>query len=133
MDAELWEGKNPPHHMNSILVEAWDALKMSAGNTIRDSFAKTMLLPLRPPKLTKNTQACAASIQVSYWAKAEEINNISLQTVSPIKLQVTSTDDPMVVLRVKGTQQSSRNMILRAAAYDAAIKLTVTPIEETKK
>ena len=54
--------------------------------------------PLNPTELTTNAQACAASIQVSSEAKAEEINNISLQTVSPIELQVTRTDDPMVVL-----------------------------------
>ena len=60
-----------PHHMNSVLVESWDAFKMSAGNIIRDSFAKTKLPPLRPNNLTTNTQACAASIQVSSGSKAE--------------------------------------------------------------
>ena len=59
-----------PHHMNFVLVEAWDAFKMSAGNIIRDSFAKTNLPPLSPPNLTTNNQACAASIQVSSGAKA---------------------------------------------------------------
>ena len=27
-----------PHHMNSVLVEAWEAFKVSYGNIIRDSF-----------------------------------------------------------------------------------------------
>ena len=34
-----------PHHMISILVEAWYAFKMSSGNIIRGSFAKTKLTP----------------------------------------------------------------------------------------
>ena len=38
-----------PHHMNSVLVEAWDALNLSYGNIIVDSFARTHLLPLIPP------------------------------------------------------------------------------------
>ena len=91
--------------MNSILVEAWDAFNISSENIIRDSFDKKKLPPLSPPGLTKNTQACAASTLVSSGAKAEEINNISHHTVTPIELQITRTDNPMVVLQAKGTQQ----------------------------
>ena len=54
--------------------------------------------PLRPPKLTTNTQACAASIQVSSGAKAEEINDTSRHKVAHIEVQVTRTDDPMIFL-----------------------------------
>ena len=71
--------KFSPHHMNSVLVESWDPFNMSAGNIIRDSFAKTKLPPLSPPNLTANIQACAASTQVSSGSKAKEINNISCQ------------------------------------------------------
>ena len=39
----------------------------------------------------------------------------------------------MVVLQAKGTQQSPRNIILRAAVYDAARKRTVVPIQYIKK
>ena len=85
---------------------------MSAGNIIRDSFVKTKLPSLVPNDLTTNTQACAASIQVSSGANTEEIKNISLQTVAPIELQVTRTDDPMVLLQENGMQQLSRNIIL---------------------
>ena len=60
------------HHMNYVLVEAWYAFKMSAVNIIREIFAKKKLLPLSPPYLTTNTQAYAASIQVSSGAKTEE-------------------------------------------------------------
>ena len=60
-----------PRHMNSVLVEARDAFKVSAGNIIRDRFVKTKLPPLSPPDLTTNTQACDPYIQVSYVPKAE--------------------------------------------------------------
>ena len=51
----------------------------------------------------------------------------------PIELQVARIDDHMVVLQVKGMQQSSRNIILQAAVYDAAIKITSIPIQDMKK
>ena len=60
-----------PPHINSFLVEAWDIFKTSYGNIIRESLEKKKLLHIIPPKLTTNTQACAASIQISYGAKAE--------------------------------------------------------------
>ena len=101
-----------PHHTNSVLFEAWDAFNMSAGTIIRDSFEKTKLLSPRHNNLTTNSQVYAACIQVSSGSKAEEINNISRQAVAPIELQVTRTDYPMVVFQIKGTQQSSRNIIL---------------------
>ena len=76
-----------PHHMKSILVEAWDDFKVSSVKVIRDSFLKTKLPPLRPPNLTKNTQACASYTQVSSGNKPEERNEISCRTVSPIEVQ----------------------------------------------
>ena len=39
----------------------------------------------------------------------------------------------MVVLRSKGIQQSFRNLVLRAAAYDTARKQNIVPIQETKE
>ena len=60
-----------PHHMDSILVQARYAFKVSAGNIIRYRFAKENLITLSPPNFTTNTQACVASIQASYGAKAE--------------------------------------------------------------
>ena len=115
--------------MNSVLMKAWDAFKVSAGNIARDHFVKKKLLPLSPTDLTMNTQACASPIQVFSGAKAEEINEISLHTVATIEVQVTRTDDPMVVLRAKGAQQLSRNIVLQATAYDAVKKQTVVPIQ----
>ena len=125
--------KFSPHHTSFVLSDAWDSFNISAGNIIRDSFVKTKLPPLIPNNLTKNTQACVVSIQVSSGASTEEINNISLQTVAPIELQVTRTDYPMVILWEKGMQKLSRNIILRSAVYDDVRKITVIPIQDIKK
>ena len=39
----------------------------------------------------------------------------------------------MVVVRANGMQQSSRNIIIRSAAYETVRKRTVIPIQEMKK
>ena len=61
-----------PHHMNSILVEAWDALKVSARNIIREIFLKKDLLPLSPTGLTMNNHTYSVSFQVSPRTKAKK-------------------------------------------------------------
>ena len=98
--------------MNPILVETWDNFKVSAGNIIRDSFVQTNLPLFIPTDITKNNQACAASIQVFYGAKYEEINEISCRTVALIGVQVNITDDNMAVIRSKVSQELSRNIVL---------------------
>ena len=45
-----------PHHMNSVLVEMWEAFKLSSGNITRYRFYKNRLLPLSPPNMITNTQ-----------------------------------------------------------------------------
>ena len=119
-----------PHHMNAVLVEAWDAFKIESGNIIVDSFAKTHLLPLSPPSIITNTQAMVASVQT--YSKG--VNLIAEVTVAPIQLEMTRTNDPMVIIRAKGsTQKPSRNILLRAAAYDTVHKRTVLPLQEIKR
>ena len=119
-----------PHHMNSVLVESWDAFKVSSGKIIVDSFAKTHTPPLIPPNMIKNTQAMVASSQTS----SKVFNWIAEGTVAPIQLEVTRNNDPMVIIRLKGgNQQPSRNILLRAAAYDTVQKRTVLPLQEIKR
>ena len=43
-----------PHQTNSVLVEAWDAFNVSAGNTTRDSFAEKKLPPPPHPSRLNN-------------------------------------------------------------------------------
>ena len=59
-----------PHHMNSVLVAAWDFFKFSVGKVIRDSFVKN-LPPLIPSDLTTYNQVCDVSAKVSSGAKSE--------------------------------------------------------------
>ena len=75
-----------PHHRNSVLVETWETFKVSSGNIIRDGFAKTRLLPLIPPNITTNTQACVASVQTS----SKVINQIAEDTLAHIKFKAKS-------------------------------------------
>ena len=104
-----------PHHMNSIQVETWEAFTVSAGNIVRDRFSKTHIPPLSPTITKSNTQACVASIQT--YSKG--INHIADYTLAPIKLLMTRTNNPMVIIRAKGsTQKPSRNILLRAKVYD---------------
>ena len=71
-----------------------------------------------------------ASVQTS----SKGVNLIAEGTVAPIQLEVTRTNDPMVIIRVKGSnQQPSRNILLRAAAYDTVRKQTVLPLQEIKR
>ena len=70
---------------------------------------------------------------MSSGSKAEEINKISRCTVVSIEVQEIRTDDTMVFHRAKSCQQSSRNIVPRAAEYDAMRKRTVIPIQEIKK
>ena len=86
-------------HVNSILMESWDAFKVSSGNIIRERFLKTKIPPLIPPDLNTNTQACAASAQVPFVYNSKEINDISCIKVAHIEVQETSTDYTMVVLQ----------------------------------
>ena len=103
---------------------------VSYGNIIRYSIAKTHLLSLSPPNVITNTQACVASVQTS----PKGINKILEDTLAPIKLQVTSTNNPMVIIQAKGiTQQPSRNILLRSAAYETVRKRTSLPLQEMKR
>ena len=90
-----------PHYMNTVLVEAWDAFKVSSGNIIVNSSAKTHTLPLSPTNMITNTQAMAASVKTF----SKGINQIAEDTVAPIQLQATRTNEPMVIIRAKGSTQ----------------------------
>ena len=54
--------KRVSYHMNSILVQEWDAFKGSSGKIIKELFVETKLITLSPPEYFSNTQACVASV-----------------------------------------------------------------------
>ena len=70
MDAEIWDKKMLSHHMNSILVESWDAFNVSSGKVIRDRSVKNKLPPLRPTDLIKTTHVFDDFFQVSSGSKS---------------------------------------------------------------
>ena len=73
--------------MNSILVESYYDFKVSYGNITRDKNNWKIPLLFITQNISTNTQACVDSIQVTYEPKAEDINVISQQTVSPKRVK----------------------------------------------
>ena len=122
-----------PHHMILSWFNHGILSSCQLVTSVETYLIKKMYPPLIPKDLTKNTQVCAASIEVSSVSNTEEINNISLQTVAPIDLHVTSTNDPVIFLQEKGMQQLSRTIILRYTVYDAMRKIRVIHIQDIKK
>ena len=62
------------------------------------------------------------------------INKIAEYTVTPIQLEVISTNDPMVIIWAKGsTKQPPGNFLLRMAAYKRVQKRTVLSLQEMKR
>ena len=53
-----------PPHMNSILVETWEAFKISSEIITHNDFKKTHLLLLYPLDIGKNHQACFSDTQM---------------------------------------------------------------------
>ena len=84
-----------PYHINSVLVETWEAFTVSAGKIIMDSFNETYLLPLSPPNMITNTQAFVAPIQKS----SKVTNEIAEYTLAPIQLLTTRTNKPMLIIQ----------------------------------
>ena len=63
--------KLTPHHMNFILVETWEALKLLSATITKTDFKKTHLPPLYPLYIGTNHQPCLAGIQQSNIEKAD--------------------------------------------------------------
>ena len=115
------------YHMHSVLVETWEAFTVSSGNIIRDIFAKTCLPPLIPPIMITTTQTCVAFVQIS----SKCINQIAEDTLEPIKLKMTKTNNPMVIIRAKGsTPKPPIKILLRAAAYGTMQTQTIPPSQD---
>ena len=57
--------KFTPTHMNSILVETWEAFKLSSATITQKYFNKTHLLPRYLSYISTNDQDCLAGTHVS--------------------------------------------------------------------
>ena len=67
-------------------------------------------MPLAPPDLDTNAQACLAATQTPSGKKSEEIEEIARSSMEPVAVDVIKTIDPMVTLRARGNP--SRNLLI---------------------
>ena len=71
-----------PPHMNYLLVETWEALKLSSKTITQKYFKKTHWLPLSPLDIGTNHQAFLAGTQQSNIDKTDEIGNIGYRNMT---------------------------------------------------
>ena len=62
--------------------------------------------------------------------KSEETEYISRAYIAPVEVEYIRKTDPMVIPRAKG--RSSRNLLIRSAAYDTVQQWKIIPIQEIK-
>ena len=86
------------YHMNSVLVETWEDLKLSSATITHKAFKKTHLLPLYPPDIETNHQYCLAGTKQSNREKADEIWSIAKAIIAPIDKEEVVTNNPKVIL-----------------------------------
>ena len=117
--------------MNMVLVSMWERLVVESGHTIKKSFEVTNLVPLRPPTQTEfSGYACVASLQCGSGKKAQELEVVKQEVMGTSKLTSKRTTDEKVILQAENS--TSRNLVLRAAAYDIINKTVVIPAQQLK-
>ena len=65
--------------------------------------------------------------------KIKEIKVIARASIAPEDVVIIRKNDPMVVLREKGNVGASRNLLLRAAAYEIVSHSTVLTLQQIKE
>ena len=66
--------KFTPAHMNYVLVEKWEAFKISSAKITQEALKNTRLIPLYSTDKDTNHQACFVDTQTPKGQKADEIN-----------------------------------------------------------
>ena len=117
-----------PAHINYILVETWEAFKLSSKTITQKYFNKTHLLLLSSQNIDTKNQSCLASTQQSNREKEDDIGSIAKASIEPIEMEGVNTTDPMVILRYKGRCRASNNLVIKAAVYDTASARNVLPL-----
>ena len=87
--------------MNYFLIKTWEALKLSSDKTPQKNFNKTYLLPLSPPDIDTNHQACLDGTKKLNRDKSDDIVSVVKASIGPIYMEEVRTTDPMVILRQK--------------------------------
>ena len=120
-----------PAHMNTVIVKMWARLTCESGSLIKRSFEKTHLVPLRPPTAHEAaSNAMISALQIGTGKKATELAILSESIMSPVTVDNITTTDPVVILKARGN--TSRNLIIRSAAYDIINRSTVIPAQKIK-
>ena len=117
-------------HMNSALVETWHLLQQQSEYVVIDELKEMKLLYLDPPDHNTNAQGCLSALQTPLGMKSEEIENMSRASMGPGEVEAIRTTDPMVILREN--EISSRDLPIRASAYDTVQQRKIIPIKEMK-
>ena len=120
-------------HMNGVLTDMWNRYVIRSAPVIKKAFAVTKIHPLRPPTADNEqaSHAFTASLQCASGKKAMELEHIGRQALAPINLSISLTVEPTVIMHAR--QCSSRNLVIRAAAYDIVRASLVVPVQEMKR
>ena len=130
-DQKLLTTRYTPSMMNQVLVATWKRLKVDSGHVIINSYEKTNLVPLKPPSKAEFAgHACVASMQCGTGKKSMELESVKADVFGTEKLMQERTTDEMVI--IKSRNSLSRNLLVRAAAYDAVHHSTVIPAQKLK-
>ena len=104
--------------MNYVLVETWEAFKISSATITHKAFKNTHILPLSPPYIGFNHQACLDGSQQSNRYIVDDIGRIEKESITPINMEEFRTTDPIIILREKGRCRASRNLFISPSVYD---------------
>ena len=114
-----------------MIVCIWAHLSREAGVVIVRSFENTHLVPLRPPLPEEfTTIVCVSELPVGTGAKATELEIIREKVMNPHPLNQIITSGPLVILQAR--VDSSRNLLIRSAAYEIFIHTIVISAQKLK-
>ena len=116
--------------MNRVISATWTRLSCEAGKTIKSSFSKTKLVPLKPPA-TQEFAATAAlsSLQCGSGKKAAELNVAITDSLVKVRMNIVPKEDVVVLTAAKN---SNRNLLIRSVVFDAINKSLVILAQEFK-
>ena len=79
--------KFSPDHINDVLVETWEYLKLSSSTITQEYFKKTHIIPLSLQDKELYHQAGLTATQMSNGQKLYEIELMEKSRVSPIYME----------------------------------------------
>ena len=74
-------------HINYVLVETWEAFKLSSTTISQKYFEKTNLPTIYPPDICTNHQYLLAGTPISNIERENEIGNTENASIAPIYME----------------------------------------------